>query len=309
MKILYPFLALALVTTLTACDGGWSDGSSNDDDDISAQLSVGITDGPVENASAIVISFNAIELHGAENTIIEFDPAKTINLLDYQGTDRLLLLDNKKLTAGDYQWLRLSIVESDSYIRLNGTQRHPLVIPSSAQTGLKLNRNFTLGAGNHTDFTIDFDLRKSIHQEGTGDYTLRPTLRLVDNLDVNTITGTIAEALITDPNCNNGSNNDTGNAVYLFAGHDALIQDIQTNTNDPITSASVNYNSNSTKYEFTIGFVPIGDYSIAFTCDALLDSSIDDNSVGNTQAKDEVNFSNAVNLNVNDDNVTSVTLD
>ena len=193
MSNLSTLSTLAMTSVLIACSGG-GDGSNNN----SGELSLGITDGPVENASAVVVSFTTVELQGPEKMLIELDPAKTINLLDYQGEDRSLLLDGEELPSGDYQWIRLGVDESYSYIEIDGG-RYDLEIPSSAQTGLKMNRGFTIAAGSSTDFTIDFDLRKSVHQEGTGDYKLRPTLRLVDNLEVNTINGTVAEALVIGP--------------------------------------------------------------------------------------------------------------
>ncbi len=274
-----PVLLTTIIATafLSACGSG----SSNNND--SGELTLGLTDGPVESASAVVITFTSVELKGAESKVIELDPPMSIDLLDYQGESRTLLLENEQLTAGEYQWIRLAVDETSSYIEIDG-QQHTMDIPSNAQTGLKLNNNFTIGAGSTSDFTIDFDLRKSVHQEGTGDYKLRPTLRIVDNINVNTISGTVSEALVTDIDCNNGDNNDTGNAVYLFEGSDASIQDLQGNANDPITTASVTYNFETEAYEYEIGYVPVGDYTITFTCDALLDTNDEDNS-------DSVSFS------------------
>ncbi len=303
MKALLNLSALAIVIALSGCGGGGSGGSSSS----TGELSLGITDGPVENASEVVVSFTSVELQGAERKLIEFDEAKTLNLLALQGEDRLLLLDGETLASGDYQWIRLGVNEADSYIVIDGSQ-YPLEIPSSAQTGLKLNRGFTIGVGSTNDFTIDFDLRKSIHQEGTGDYKLRPTLRLVDNLEVNTINGTVAEALIIDPDCNNGPNNDTGNAVYLFNGNDTSLQDIQGNDADPMASATVVLNPDTELYAFTIGYVPVGDYTVAFTCDALLDINTEDNGADNNEGNDIVSFSTGFDVNVTtgDDLPTSI---
>lgn len=293
MNVQLKLSALATVIVLASCGGGGGGSSSSNS---SGELSLGITDGPVENASEVVVSFTSVELHGAEHKLIEFDEAKTLNLLALQGEDRSLLLDGESLASGDYQWIRLGVNEVDSYIVIDGHQ-HPLEIPSSAQTGLKLNRGFTIGVGSTNDFTIDFDLRKSVHQEGTGDYKLRPTLRLVNNLEVNTVNGTVARALVQDVDCSNGDNNDTGNAVYLFSGNDALIQDIQGNDADPMASAKVAYNPKAKLYEFTIGYVPVGDYTVAFTCDASLDINTEDNTADN-ESNEIVSFSTGVNVSV-----------
>lgn len=297
MNVQLKLSALATVIALSACGGGGGGSSSSNS---SGELSLGITDGPVENASEVVVSFTSVELHGAEHKLIEFDEAKTLNLLALQGEDRSLLLDGESLASGDYQWIRLGVNEVDSYIVIDGVGdgdgQFPLEIPSSAQTGLKLNRGFTIGVGSTNDFTIDFDLRKSVHQEGTGGYKLRPTLRLVNNLEVNTVNGTVAEALVNNVNCSNGDNNDTGNAVYLFSGNDALIQDIQGNDADPMASAKVAYNPKTKLYEFTIGYVPVGDYTVAFTCDASLDINTEDNTADNSKGNDIVSFSTGVNV-------------
>lgn len=295
MKATRGLSLIVLTQALLACSGGG--GSSNQP----GTLSLGITDGPVEQASAVVVAFTAVEIHGAESKLIEFDAAKTINLLDYQGEERVLLLDEESLAAGEYQWLRLSVDETDSYIEVDG-MRYPLVIPSGAQSGLKLNRGFTIGAGSSNDFTIDFDLRKSVHQEGTGDYKLRPTVRIENNLLVNTVEGSVAADLVTDPDCNNGDNHDIGNAVYLFSGAGATVQDLQGNDLDPLTTASVSYEPDSETYVFTIGYVPHGTYTLAFTCDAVDDIALQDDSL-------LVSFSDAVNLEVDADPVPPVVLD
>lgn len=292
-------LASAMVFGLAACGGG-SGGSGSGSGSSEGSLTLGLTDAPVDEADAVVVVFDSVELQGPERTTITFAEAKAINLLDYQNGEQVLLLDGETLPAGDYQWIRLGVVEADSYIEIDGEQ-YPLEIPSAAQTGLKLNRGFTLAAAGVSNFTIDFDLRKSVHQEGTGDYKLRPTLRIVDNLEVGTIAGTVAAGLVEAETCNNGDNNDMGNSVYLFTGTDTAAQDVQGTDDDPIASANVVYNAESLAYEFTLAFVEAGDYTAAFTCDAALDVAAEDNS-------DVVVFSSAANVTVVADATEPVSL-
>lgn len=283
-------LTTSILMLLTACGGGGSGSNGLSDEPTTAQLTLAITDAPVDEADAIVVAFDGVELQGPEIILIELDGVASINLLDYQEGEVALLFEDQELPAGDYQWIRLSVVEADTYIEVEG-QQYPLEIPSSAQTGLKLNQGFTLAAGGISQFTVDFDLRKSVHQEGTGDYKLRPTLRLVDDLEVGVISGTVNAELINDLECANGDNNDLGNVVYVYSGQDATPLDVAGLETDPLVSANVNYNTELDVYEYTIAFVAAGDYTAAFTCDASLDDPLIDDSLS-------VSFTEPVNVTV-----------
>ncbi len=286
IKLLHPAILLLPLLCL-ACSNS---GTDNDGVPSTGQLTIAITDGPTESADAVVIAFSSIELQGPERQTIALTEAQTVNLLDFQGDKRLELLSDVMLPSGEYQWLRLGIDPDNTYIEIAGEQ-FPLDIPSSAQTGLKLNNGFTLAAGGVTDFTIDFDLRKSIHVDGNGEYTMRPVLRIVDSLEASTVFGSVHSSYIDNEACSNGDNNEQGNVVYLFTGADANILDIQGTEGDPIASANVVYNATTEAYEFSIGYVAVDDYTIAFTCDATLDMNTEDNS-------DVVVFSDGQNVTV-----------
>ncbi|MFL0810335.1 MAG: DUF4382 domain-containing protein [Agarilytica sp.] len=281
------FLAALFSLTLIACGGGGGSGS-----DGMGRLVVGLTDAPVDNADAVVVTFDAISIKPQSGPAVDIElvEAMSIDVLSYQGEDRVLLLDDVAVEPGDYNWMRLSVIEEDSYIEIDGLQ-FPLEIPSGAERGLQLNQGFGVAAGAVTDFTLDFDLRKSVHQEGTGDYKLRPTIRVINTLEMGSVSGTVAADLINSELCNNGDNNDTGNVVYFFNGTDQIPQDEQGAEGDPALSASVTYNSESDTYEFLAGFVAVGNYTAVFTCDASLDVATENNS-------DVVLFGDPINVSV-----------
>lgn len=54
---------------------------------------------------------------------------------------------------------------------------YPLTIPSGSESGLKIKVNKSLNATLET-IIIDFDAALSVHKEGTGDYKLRPVLKV-----------------------------------------------------------------------------------------------------------------------------------
>ena len=299
MKHLPLYLTCLLSSFLIACGGGGGGGGSSSNTP-SGQLSIDVTDGPVENASEVVVAFTSIEVKPADGDArtITFDDTQTINLLDYQGENFVSLLNEHDLETGDYNWMRLIVDDSETYIMVSGTQ-HPLDIPSGSQSGLKLNDGFTIEDGEETHIVLDFELRQSVHQTGGGDYKMKPVIRQVHVIDADTLRGVVADALVEDADCNNDPNDEIGNAVYLFANHDTAPQDIQGNNNDPLSTASVNHDDDDDRYEFTLGFVPYGEYTLTFTCDAVLDDA--------EEADGDVDFSSPINVTV-DSNTESVNL-
>jgi hypothetical protein len=255
-------------------------------------LRLGITDAPVDQADAVVVQFTGVELKPAGGAAFsrDFPAPKTIDLLTLQGTTRALLLDGESVPAGDYEWMRLKVnadpAVRDSFVTIGG-QECEMRIPSGAETGLKLVRGFSVGVGTVTDFTIDFDLRKSVVQPPgqradaatcNGQvYLLKPALRLVDNLQVGAINGTIDASLLSAPSC--VASAAKPGSVYLFGPVSATdptptvpddVDGVATDGGDPITSALVSPDT----FRYTIGFVPVGKYVVAYTCDAD-DSTID----------------------------------
>ncbi|MEA2080826.1 MAG: DUF4382 domain-containing protein, partial [Pseudomonadota bacterium] len=140
-------------------------------------------------------------------------------------------------------------------------------IPSGEQTGLKLNRGFDVPEGGMASFTIDFDLRKSVHKPSglDGDYILRPTLRLVDDSTAGALIGTVASEVIS-ANPVDCSGVEYVGAVYVFNNGEE-VDDVD-GISHPVTSAKV---TNDGTYAYTVAFLPEGGYSIAFTCDADID--------------------------------------
>jgi len=250
---------------LSACGG---------DSDDRGEPTPAVTDAPVDSAAAVVVEFTGVELHGPAGTQqITFDAPKRIDLLTLTGNASENILDATTLPAGEYQWLRLTVNAQrqviDSYIDLENGARHSLYIPSGAQTGLQLHTGFVIPVGGHADFTIDFDLRKSVHapENAADDYVLRPSLRIVSNVEVGSIAGGVAGALVTA---------ECTPVIYLFSGHDVVPDDEDGSEPSPLTSAIPQLDAQSGEFAYEIGFVEEGDYTITFNCDGANDDPLRD---------------------------------
>ena len=262
-------VACLVAPLLAACGGGGGGGSST--------MNLGIADGPVESASSVVVSFTGVELQpsgGGQSININFSTPKTIDLVQEQNGNEATLLSGESVPAGNYDWMRLMLnvaadgTVANSYITINGAQ-YPLVIPSGAETGLKLVSGFTVTSSGVVDYTIDFDLRKAITcPPGQAPVcTLKPTEKLVDNTTVGNIQGVVDNTLVPG-GCTPG--------VYLYNGTVSAPEDINSaaassDTNQPIASkVPVATSQPPFYYQFT--FLPPGTYTVAFTCQAGMDN-------------------------------------
>lgn len=221
-------------------------------------MKLGITDAPVTGVKNVFVTFSGIELHGPNGVeTLALTAPKQIDLLSYTGTRSAPLFD-ADLVAGNYQWIRLMLDEdangnatpSKTYLVDANDAKHALTVPSADQTGLKLG-GFTLSAGGVSDFTIDFDVRKSLVLDHNG-YKLKPKLRVVDNLLVGSLTGTIGTAC-TAP---------AEPVVYVYSGTGVTPDDIGGTGASPVTTAVAKDGA------YTVGFLEAGAYTVTYTCDS-----------------------------------------
>jgi hypothetical protein len=266
----------AAVLALAAC-GGSGDGS-RDGADLTPVTELGaltlrITDAPVDSALRVVVEFTGLEVKAqaeGQPEIFTFDPPRQIDLLALAGGGSEILLEEEILPAGRYEWIRLKVNAgrdaSDSFIELDDGGIYPLFIPSGNQTGLKLVQGFVVPAGGLADFTIDFDLRRSvIAPPGLGGvHILKPALRLVDNTEVGAIAGEVLASVAADPDC--------APAVYIFTGFDAALGGLGSAT-PPLVSTGVEMDDETGAFEYRAAFLAAGEYTAAFTCDAAADTA------------------------------------
>lgn len=303
-----PMLISCLGGMATGCgNGSGSDpmvnGRTGGDE---TRLTLKVTDAPIDGINQAWIQFTAVEVKPEDGDALSFplDTPQTINLLALTGNRSEVLLDNVVVPAGDYEWIKLKVNAEwdgilDSYVRLTDGSEPELRIPSGATSGLLLNRGFDAEAAVPLHLTIDFDLRKSIVVTGGGDYMMNPVLNLVEDKYTGTLNGIIGVSLLTGPSCSD-ADPATGNAIYVFSGGHATPDDISNSNNGPYTTTTLNYNVDTGHYEYEVGFLPEGDYTVAFTCAA------DDDHLSSNDNIDFVSVIYHVMVENNDNNVDEV---
>ncbi|WP_019028675.1 DUF4382 domain-containing protein [Colwellia piezophila] len=277
-------LATLLTATfiLSGCD-------SLDDDNNNpevATFSLGISDAPVDDISQLNICFSAIELKPTgEGEVIIFmvgddveainansicpDSANTagINLLDFVGDDAELFINNAEIALGSYK-LRIIMSEGSFAYPLEGPQTEETKIPVDVPSNeLKLVNTLTFAQGGQAAYTLEFDLQKSmVNAPGQEGYKLKPTgVRLVNNTEVGTLTGTVAEVYLSDASCAIGqSDGTTAGSVYLYEEGITEFGDIGSQS-EPYATGKVISNGAGT-YSYEIGFILAGNYTVGVTC-------------------------------------------
>jgi len=254
---------LCMLLWLTSC--GSNSNSSN--------LNIYIADAPIDQASSINITLTELDVTGDSGTYyFPFPGPISFNFYSLQG-GLSAFLTSQPLPTGHYTSITLYFQADpgtfDSNISLIGNGNlYPLVIPAGAPTKFTLPVNFIIFNNISANYTIDLNLRSSVFLDPSNpnQYILQPSLRVIANADSGSITGTVANTLVTSgcsPSIYVYSGNVTPTDVNIYAPVGSV---------QPISSALVGVNSTTAIYNFTVGWLPAGTYTLAFTCEAGQDN-------------------------------------
>lgn len=281
-KTLTRALVVASSAMLLAACGGSGSGSGSSSVG-SGTLSLNITDAPIDGVRSLFVAFDAVQIRGEDGwTTFDIDGVKQIDLLSLTGAVSEPLLEDQLLPVGTYTELRLVLLqdgttntETSTYLETMDGQFHPLRVPSGSSSGLKIKNEVEVVLNGHIGFTIDFDLAKSLKQNTKGDYRLDPVLRVVNNLEYGHIQGTIPATEVE--HCAP----DSVMKVYLY---DLGTTPVEMSEESPVITTSTLEMNEDGDYDYEFGYVAVGDYTLALTCDGKWD---DPDAVDNTEELEE----------------------
>ena len=291
----------ALVLLVTACGGSGNGDTTEGSNEVGATGSSGlalrITDAPVNDAdiAEVWVRFTQVIIHPADGSgdiVYDVEDASDPdNVLPYREIElkslvsgKTSLLGNIPLEAGDYSWIRLIIDPQNTRIVETSGGEYLMLCPSCTNSGFKLVRAFSIESTGWIDFTIDFDLRKSLtlrrpnKPRSDFDYILRPTLRILDTELANSfIFGTVEDQHPgIDPDiC----------WVYVYSGDAATVDpdDVCIDPDNvicpvadrPLLETPVQFENVSGLYTYKTGAITPGTYTVALVCE-LDDPELDD---------------------------------
>jgi hypothetical protein len=299
LKLLLPVFLLALFfLPLGGCGCGFDCNSDNDTND-PALLTLGFSDSLPEDLKQVVLEVESITFKrsGAAEVVVDIFTVKQqglvdvptfkIDLLKYTGVDQLLVIEGLELEAGTYE---VSIAILDAGINNSYVQEADNSLKSITVSGGKLTLTGLRLSPGKQPFTVEFGLAQSLQfQSGTDKYLLATNgIRIENNLTAATLSGLVNSALFdTVSPCTEKNPPTAGNRIYLYKGIDITndrLADVFTtgSTDTPPTDALAPFAIASLKeantvWSYAFGYLPAGDYTLAFACDTEDDDAVEYN--------------------------------
>jgi Domain of unknown function (DUF4382) len=181
---------VALAVLLTACGGGGGIGGTGAP---MGTIRFSLTDAPACGYDEVNVTVERVRVHQSSTASDTDGGWSEVVLATPRRVDLLTLtngvldeLGQASVPAGRYTQLRLVLADNspvapfaNSVVPTGGTET-ALATPSGQQSGLKLNADLQVPAGQVADFVIDFDACKSVVMAGaSGRYNLKPVIRVI----------------------------------------------------------------------------------------------------------------------------------
>jgi len=300
LAALVPIILGALL--LGACSCGFD--CNNEDTQGTTQLTLGLSDALPEDLRQVVLEIDSISFRrtGADDVIVERFTIPALNLasadtfqidlLQYRGRNQLVVISDLELPAANYNQVLVRVLGGDvnrSYVQRTDDSFREL----SVAGGVFSVPGASFARGEQA-YTLEFGLAQSLQLQSSGTaYLMSPQgIRLENNATAASLSGRIDSSLFdsTAP-CSEKTDPTEGNRVYLYRGspqsgkrlgdvfNSNSATTVPSDVLAPFAVASLVQNSLSANWEYVFGFLPAGDYTLAFACNTGADDSVDYNAL------------------------------
>lgn len=286
-RIPYPLLIAAGCGSILGL-AGCSDDDNNPIND-EGSLTVYVADAPVDFANRVKLRFSGARVTSADGEKTMITQAANAELLATATGDPVKILDSKELDEGDYSRIELFIDDSAdaNFVELDsngdGTmETYPLIVEGGS---IDSKAAFSVSETGGDSILIDIDLRQSLSGDAeSGSFQLNPVVRQHAPGDLGKIGGTINTEGVADLKC---ESEDARVAVYVYQGQNQVPGDVAPGQveDEPYASGILN----DATGEYLVQYLPEGQYSVAYTCQAAADRP---------DAQDTLLFSDVQNVTV-----------
>lgn len=166
---------VSLILLMTSCN---EDQPFQPDFSKYTALKVHLTDNPTD-LEAVNIDLQSVIIVGKNerDTVALETEAGIYNLLDYQNGLQTIIA-NSIVDVDFVKEIRLILGEENSVVA--GGETFFLKIPSGSRRGLKIKTCLDLSGVSDYDLLLDFDAEASVHQNGNGEYVLKPVIKVMN---------------------------------------------------------------------------------------------------------------------------------
>jgi hypothetical protein len=242
-----------------------------------ANLSVDLTDGPIDSAEEVVLELTSVKLLTDDYTIVtlDLDDPSPVNLLDYRRGETYRLVSDETIGNGRYVGIALIFAGDGSYVTRDDGGKVTIQTPTVAKFA---DIDLSIGDSDDERLVLDLNLRFSLTDTATGTYDLAPVVRAVRPGDTGAVSGFVASAFVESDTCRQGRDVTDGVAVYAYSGSNVTPADYVGQSN-LIDAADVELDTASGGYRYELHFLPEGSYTLALTCEADADEPASDDAV------------------------------
>lgn len=288
------WLFLSACALLTACGGG-SGGSSNNSvtptnpttPEQTGSVTVALTDSPMSGVTAVELQLNELVMTDASGVEHRYSLGDMrFNLMDYQGSDSINVVDGLSIPVGDYHDVYMTVVQGDGnngcYVE-DGQGIHALQVQDDELPLM----DFSVAADQQYSFTMEVGLYMGLNHDSNYNYSLsHEGSWSVNNMSMGHLMGNVDPQWIASCESTNAALTPTSgmfsHMAYLYPDTVtslAQMGDVYAAPTDgrvaPVAVAPMQEDSAGNWY-FAMGYLPAGTYRVGYSCLGDLDNPTTD---------------------------------